>query len=101
MGTSTASGTVQKRKTHIQKPKKYKVLMHNDDFTSMDFVVEVLMGVFGKSEMDAILVMQNIHFEGIGLCGVYIMEIAESKIAQTKEMAKASKFPLKCTMEEE
>jgi len=101
MATGTSTGTVHKIKVQIQKPKKYKVLMHNDDFTTMEFVVEVLMDVFNKSELDAVLIMQNIHYEGIGLCGIYTKEIAETKVIQAKELAKANKFPLKCTMEEE
>jgi ATP-dependent Clp protease adaptor protein ClpS len=75
--------------------------MHNDDFTSMEFVVEVLMSIFRKDELSAILLMQAIHLEGLAICGVYPKEIAETKVIQTKELAKANKYPLKCTMEEE
>jgi len=101
MGFETHLQTVQDGKIKIDKPKKYKVLMHNDDFTSMEFVVEVLMSVFRKDEVTAILLMQKIHIEGLALCGIYPKEIAETKVIQTKELAKANKYPLKCTMEEE
>lgn len=84
----------------FDKPKKYKVLMHNDDFTAMEFVVEILMTVFNKDEITAVVLMQQIHHEGLAICGIYTKEIAETKIVQTKELAKANKFPLKCTMEE-
>jgi len=85
----------------ISKPRKYKVLMHNDDYTSMDFVVEALMKVFHKTEAQAVAIMQKIHHNGVGLCGIYIKEIAETKQVQATEMARASKFPLKVTMEPE
>jgi ATP-dependent Clp protease adaptor protein ClpS len=85
----------------ISKPRKYKVLMHNDDYTSMDFVIEALMKVFHKTEVGAVAVMQHIHNQGIGVCGIYIKEIAETKVTQATEMARASKFPLKVTMEPE
>lgn len=85
----------------VRKPKRYKVLMHNDDYTTMDFVVEVLMSIFHKSEIQAVAIMTAIHHEGVGLCGIYTQEIAETKILQTKELSKSHKFPLKCTMEEE
>jgi ATP-dependent Clp protease adaptor protein ClpS len=85
----------------VSKPRKYKVLMHNDDYTSMDFVVETLMGVFHKTETQAIAIMQRIHHNGLAVCGIYIKEIAETKVSQATEMARASKFPLKVTMEPE
>ena len=87
--------------TKIAKPRKYKVLMHNDDYTSMDFVIDVLISIFRKDEGTAILLMQQIHNEGLAICGIYTKEIAETKIIQVKELARANKYPLKCTMEEE
>lgn len=85
----------------LDKPKRYKVLMHNDDYTSMEFVVEVLTTIFRKSEAQAVQLMHKIHTEGYAVCGVYTMEIAETKVAQTIELARENGFPLRCTMEEE
>ncbi len=85
----------------LDKPKRYKVLMHNDDYTSMEFVVEVLTTIFRKSEAEAVQLMRKIHTEGKAICGVYTLEIAETKVAQTIELARDNGFPLRCTMEEE
>lgn len=85
----------------LDKPKRYKVLMHNDDYTSMEFVVEVLTTIFRKSEAEAVQLMHKIHTEGKAICGVYTLEIAETKVAQTIELARDNGFPLRCTMEEE
>ncbi|SKA81549.1 ATP-dependent Clp protease adaptor protein ClpS [Desulfobaculum bizertense DSM 18034] len=84
----------------VRPPRDYKVIMHNDDYTSMDFVVAVLMKVFRKSQETAVELMLAIHHEGKAVCGVYPREIAEIKIAQVAELARAAEFPLKCTMEE-
>ncbi len=83
----------------VQEPKMYKVLLHNDDYTSMDFVVHVLVRVFRKSEDDATQIMLAVHEHGIGLCGVYTHEIAETKVRQTRHMAREAGFPLRCTLE--
>lgn len=80
-------------------PPLFRVLMHNDDFTSMEFVVEVLEVVFHKSPTDANRIMLNIHFKGLGLCGVYPHEVAETKIDRVHGMAKHEGFPLRCSME--
>lgn len=85
----------------VDKPKRYKVLMHNDDYTSMEFVVDVLMNIFRKSEAEAVRLMHTIHNENHAVCGIYTKEIAETKIEQTTELARENGFPLKCTMEEE
>lgn len=85
----------------VDKPKRYKVLMHNDDYTSMEFVVDVLMNIFRKSEAEAVRLMHTIHNENYAVCGIYTKEIAETKIEQTTELARENGFPLKCTMEEE
>jgi ATP-dependent Clp protease adaptor protein ClpS len=85
----------------IDKPKRYKVLMHNDDYTTMEFVIEVLMGIFRKSEAEAVRLMHTIHNENYAVCGIYTKEIAETKVTQTIELARSNGFPLKCTMEEE
>lgn len=85
----------------VERPKRYKVLMHNDDYTTMEFVVDVLIGVFRKSEAEAVRLMQTIHEKGKAVCGVYTKEIAETKVAETIELARSNGFPLRCTMEEE
>jgi len=82
-------------------PKKYKVFLLNDNYTSMDFVVEILTNVFYKNTQDAESIMLEIHKKERGLCGVYTHEIAETKVTQVMKRAKDSGFPLKATMEEE
>jgi len=81
--------------------KRYKVVLLNDDFTSMDFVVEILMEVFGHQLDSAINIMLNVHREGRGICGVYTYEVAETKISQVKKRARENEYPLKAIMEEE
>ena len=85
----------------LQEPSKYKVLLLNDDYTTMDFVVMVLMVVFRQSLEESQKVMLNIHQNGKGLCGIYAFEVAETKVAQVSAMAEQHKFPLKCSLEEE
>lgn len=85
----------------LKEPKKYKVLLLNDDYTVMDFVVDVLMSIFHKSMQEAEAVMLEIHKNDRGLCGVYTHEIAETKVMQVHKKAKESGFPLKAEMEEE
>jgi len=85
----------------LKKPKMYKVMLLNDDYTSMEFVVTTLMNIFHKSEEDAYAITMSIHNNGSGLCGVYTHEIAETKVAQVLNSAKKSKFPLRAVMEEE
>jgi len=85
----------------LKKPKMYKVLLLNDDFTSMEFVMSTLIGIFHKSEEDAYKITMYIHNRGSGLCGVYSHEIAETKVVQVLSSAKKSKFPLRAVMEEE
>lgn len=87
--------------TAFKYPKKYKVFLLNDDYTSMDFVVDILITIFHKSYEQAERVMLDIHKKDHGLCGVYTHEIAETKIIQVTKRAKQSGFPLKATMEEE
>ena len=82
-------------------PKKYKVYLLNDDYTSMDFVIDVLISVFHKNYEQAEKIMLDIHKRERGLCGIYTHEIAETKVMQVVKKAKESGFPLKATMEEE
>lgn len=85
----------------IVEPKKYKVLLLNDDYSTMDFVIEVLTKVFRKTTDQATQIMLNIHNNGKDVCGIYTHEIATTKAAQVKTMAKEQGFPLKAIVEEE
>ncbi len=85
----------------LKYPKKYKVFILNDDYTSMDFVVDILMNIFHKNYQEAENIMLEVHKNGKGLCGVYTHEIAETKVMQVIKKAQEHNFPLKATMEEE
>ena len=85
----------------LEEPKMYKVLLHNDDYTSMDFVVEVLMGIFHKTHAQAEQIMLQIHEKDKAICGVYSFEIAQTKAQQVKQKAKQNEFPLLATIEED
>jgi ATP-dependent Clp protease adaptor protein ClpS len=85
----------------LKEPEMYKVLLLNDDYTAMDFVVDVLRFVFHKSIEDATQIMLNVHHSGVGLCGIYSYEVAETKVNTTLALAREKGFPLKCTMERE
>jgi ATP-dependent Clp protease adaptor protein ClpS len=95
------SGLAVKTRTRTKKPSMYKVLMLNDDYTPMDFVVHALMRFFGKSHDDAIHVMLTVHQRGVGLCGVYTFEVAETKVNQVMDLARQHQHPLQCTIEKE
>lgn len=88
-------------KPKLQKPPLYKVLLHNDNFTTMEFVVYILMEVFNHAEIGAIRIMLQVHNHGVGVAGVYTYEIAETKIAKVVRLAREHEYPLLCTMEEE
>lgn len=85
----------------LMEPKQYKVLLLNDDYTSMDFVVEILMNIFHKSYSEAETIMLEVHRKDRGLCGVYTYEVAETKVMQVGKLAKEQGYPLKAMMEEE
>lgn len=87
-------------KEEVREPPKYKVLLHNDDYTTMEFVIHILKNVFNKQEEEAIQIMLNVHRNGIGICGIYTTEVAETKVARVRHLAKNEGYPLKCTMEE-
>jgi len=87
--------------TRLEKPKLYKVLLHNDDFTTMEFVVYVLTAVFMRPEPEAYAIMFKVHNEGLGVAGVYPYEVANMKAEKAMNMARAHEFPFLCTVEEE
>ena len=89
------------RETKLEKPKLFKVILHNDDFTTMEFVVFILTHVFLRSEIEAFSIMLKVHNEGIGIAGIYPFEIANMKSEKAINLAKAHEFPLLCTVEEE
>jgi ATP-dependent Clp protease adaptor protein ClpS len=85
----------------LHEPQMFKVLLHNDDYTSMDFVVEILMGIFHKTHTQAEQIMLQIHEKDKAVCGVYSFEIAQTKAQQVKQQAKQNEFPLLATIEED
>jgi ATP-dependent Clp protease adaptor protein ClpS len=87
--------------TKLEKPKLFKVILHNDDFTTMEFVVYILVRVFLRSEMEAYTIMLQVHQEGVGVAGIYPFEIAQMKAEKAMNMARAHEFPLLCSIEEE
>jgi ATP-dependent Clp protease adaptor protein ClpS len=90
-----------KTRTQTATPKQWKVLLFNDDYTPMDFVVDVLTRVFRKTEDEAVQVMLQVHHAGVGLAGVYPFEIAETKVMQVEDMARSEGHPLQCSLEPE
>ena len=94
------SGVATVSRSKVKKPRQYKVLLHNDDYTTMDFVVRVLEAVFHKTADEAIQIMLQVHKTGVGICGVYSYEVAETKVEAVHEMARQNEFPLKASMEE-
>lgn len=85
----------------VTKPPLYRVLLHNDDYTTMEFVVYVLQNVFQKGEEEAVRIMLNVHVQGVGVAGVYTYEVAEMKVAQVMALSQANDYPLLATMEPE
>ena len=95
------AGTVTLTRTKTQKPAMYKVLLLNDDFTPMEFVIYVLQRFFSKSAEDATKIMLHVHHNGVGVCGVFTYEVAETKVTQVMDMARQHDHPLQCTMEKD
>ncbi|MCL7488773.1 MAG: ATP-dependent Clp protease adapter ClpS [Desulfobulbaceae bacterium] len=83
----------------LKEPSLYKVLLHNDDYTTMDFVIMVLETVFHKDSTEATRIMLNVHNQGVGIAGVYTREIGETKIGIVHDMARKNQYPLKCSLE--
>lgn len=98
-GTST--NVVVKTRAKTKKPSMYKVLMLNDDYTPMEFVVHVLESFFGKDREEATQIMLHVHQRGVGVCGVYSYEVAETKVTQVIDYARKHQHPLQCTLEKE
>ena len=90
-----------KSRTRTKKPSMYRVLMLNDDYTPMEFVVHVLEQFYNKSHEEATQVMLHVHQKGLGVCGVYTYEIAETKVNQTMDLAQQHQHPLQCTIEKD
>ena len=97
----TATGVVIKPRPKVKKPSMYKVLMLNDDYTPMEFVVHVLEQFFSRTTEEATRIMLHVHQKGVGVCGVYTFEVAETKVNQTMELARKNQHPLQCTLEKD
>ena len=95
------SEVLTEQEAKLEKPKLFKVLLHNDDFTTMEFVVFVLEYVFNRSEAESVAIMLNVHNTGVGIAGIYPHDIAYMKSHKTMNLAKAREYPLLCTIEEE
>jgi ATP-dependent Clp protease adaptor protein ClpS len=93
------SGVLTRAKPKTKKPSLYKVLLLNDDYTPMEFVVMVLEQFFSKNREDAYTIMLHVHQKGVGVCGVYTFEVAETKVMQVMDAAKQAGHPLQCTLE--
>ena len=93
------TGLITKTRPKTKKPSLYKVLILNDDYTPMEFVVHVIMRFFGKSQDDATRIMLHVHNHGVGECGVFTYEVAETKVTQVMDFARKHQHPLQCVME--
>ncbi len=98
--TDFEEAAVAESQEKVEEPPLFKVLLHNDDFTTMEFVVWILASVFNMPEEQAIQVMLNVHLRGIGVAGIYTYEIAETKVEKTTALAREHEYPLLVTMEE-
>ena len=98
--TDFEEAAVAETREKVEEPPLFKVLLHNDDFTTMEFVVWILESVFNMAEEQAIQVMLNVHLRGIGVAGIYTFEIAETKVDKASALAREQEFPLLVTMEQ-
>jgi ATP-dependent Clp protease adaptor protein ClpS len=94
-------GVVTKTRTRTRKPAMYKVLMLNDDYTPMEFVVHVLERFFQKTREESTRIMLHVHRRGVGVCGVFTYEVAETKVTQVMDLARQNQHPLQCTIEKD
>ncbi|MBG0777536.1 MAG: ATP-dependent Clp protease adapter ClpS [Desulfovibrionaceae bacterium] len=94
------AGMDSKLEDEVREPRQYKVLLHNDDYTTMEFVIRVLKTIFGKSESEATRIMLNVHNQGVGVCGIFTAEVAETKVATVHSLARKEGYPLRSSMEE-
>ena len=97
----TGGEVLERTRQETKKPDLFKVLLLNDDYTTMDFVIEILESVVHKSPADAYRIMMAVHTQGQGLCGVYTFEVAETKVATVVDLARNNGFPLRAVMEQE
>ncbi len=95
------TGVITRTEPKTKKPSMYKVLLLNDDYTPMEFVVHVLQSFFAKSVEDATTIMLHVHQKGVGVCGVYTFEVAETKVTQVMDFARKHGHPLQCTLEKD
>ena len=98
--TDLEEAAVAESREKLEQPPLYKVLLHNDDYTTMEFVVWVLESIFNMQEEQAIQVMLNVHLRGVGVAGIYTFEVAETKVDRTSALAREHEYPLLATMEE-
>ena len=94
-------GVAEKTRPRTEEPRQFKVLLHNDDYTTMEFVVLILESIFGKSPAEAFRIMMHVHTRGAGIAGVYSHEVAETKAAMVQEHAREAGHPLRCSIEPE
>jgi len=100
-GAKTGEDSEVRTRQEVRTPALYRVLLLNDDYTTMDFVIQILETVFHKPPAEATQIMLNVHKKGMGVCGVYTRDIAETKISVVHELARGRGFPLMCIMEKE
>lgn len=100
-GDDSGLGLATRTKVQTKKPSMYRVLILNDDYTPMEFVVLILERFFNKSREQATRIMLHVHQKGVGVCGVFTYEVAETKVAQVMDLARRNEHPLQCTMEKE
>jgi ATP-dependent Clp protease adaptor protein ClpS len=98
-GSATGTGTITRSRTETKKPSMYRVLLMNDDYTPMDFVIHILQKFFSKEYTEATRIMLQVHQQGAGVAGTFSYEIAETKVHQVNQYAKQNRYPLKATME--
>ena len=99
--TKRQGGVLEKARDLTKRPELFRVLLHNDDYTSMDFVTNILEAIFSKSPAEAYKVMMHVHQAGIGVAGIYTHEVAETKVKEVQELAQEAGYPLRASLEEE